>query len=147
MQNQLRFKVSLAEDAMDLAQDFYRTCNRVTTLDPKDILVFGYLGERLVGIVRLCYEHDTYVLRTMQVLEQLQGKGCGRQILEKYRALLAEQGISEVFCMAYAHLEQFYGYIDFKKIEVPEAPPFLQNRVAEFYRKHPDMSVILMKRR
>lgn len=146
MQTKLQFKVSLAEDTMETALEFYKSCGRVTNLNPKDILVFGRAGERLVGIVRLCHEHGHYVLRTMQVLEELQGQGYGRQILEKFKKLLAEQAIQEVYCMPYAHLEKFYGLIDFKKIPTEQAPEFLQERVAEFHKKHPDKSAILMKK-
>lgn len=48
--------------------------------------------------------------------------------------------------MPFDHLEGFYGQIGFKKISESEAPDFLKERLADFFRKKPNEKAILMKR-
>jgi N-acetylglutamate synthase-like GNAT family acetyltransferase len=82
----------------------------------------------------------------MQVDPRFQRQGVGKRILQRFTSLLEEKAISESYCLAYAHLENFYGTIGFKKIEGSEAPMFLQERLVEGGRMQPDKPFILMIR-
>ena len=104
------------------------------------------MAGNIVGAVRLCFEHETFVLRTMQIAPKLQGHGVGSKILTEFRNLLQKKEIRQTFCFCYAHLEKFYGQIGFKKINPQEAPAFLQERRKDSLKKKPDLSYILMVR-
>lgn len=131
---------------MDSVDEFYRSCARVTALDINDDLVLAYVEGDLSGVVRLCSEHGTHTLRTMQIKLELQGLGLGRLILERFVDLIKEKQIKTVYCMPYEHLEYFYGLIGFRKIENSSAPEFLRNRAQEYHARHADKNVVLMKR-
>jgi len=72
------FDVVEAEAVLYEVSEFYKSCGRSASLYPKDILVLARMNSDIVGVVRLCHEENAYVLRTMQVREDLQGKGFGR---------------------------------------------------------------------
>lgn len=91
-----------------------------------------------------CYENNFWVLRTMQVLEDLQRKGLERMILNRFTQLIEELKISQVFCMPYEHLENFYNLIGFKKIEESDGPNFLRLRAKSYHENHREKRVILM---
>jgi N-acetylglutamate synthase-like GNAT family acetyltransferase len=145
MNTPIRLKVDLAADKMSEALAFYQQCQRPTQLHDSDTLVTAYIDEVMVGVVRLCAEENFYTLRTMQVAQDRQGQGVGRLLLNRFKKVLLEQGITTVFCLSYAHLEKFYGGIGFQKIAADEAPVLLQNRLQTFHKKHPDKSAVLMK--
>ena len=127
-------------------EQFYQICKRSTHIELDDTLIVALSDEEPIGIVRLCFENQTYVLRTMQIHPEVQRKGIGSTILEKFNQVLNERSIDQVFCMPYDHLEGFYGRIGFKKIAVDGAPEFLQKRLADFFNKKPSEKAILMKR-
>lgn len=127
-------------------EKFYQECERKTQVESDDTLIVALSEEKPIGIVRLCFENQTFVLRTMQIHPEVQRKGIGSVILEKFDQVLKERNIGQIFCMPYDHLESFYGQIGFKKIPEDEAPKFLQDRLADFFRKYPAQKAILMKR-
>jgi N-acetylglutamate synthase-like GNAT family acetyltransferase len=127
-------------------EEFYHSCERETQLEPEDTLVIAQLKERIVGVVRLCFEDEAFVLRTMQVHPDFQRRGVGQIILKAFEVLLDEKEVQEIFCMPYEHLEEFYGQIGFKRILENEAPLFLQKRLENFVLKYPSEKAILMRR-
>ncbi len=142
--SEFQFEVVQAGDLMNELNVFYKSCDRQTQLNEVDHVVIGRLQSEIVVVVRLCLEDDIYVLRTMQVKDDLQGKGIGRLALDNFTQLLKEQSVERIYCMPYAHLEYFYGLIGFKKIELDQAPLFLQKRFEDFHKRHSDKQVILM---
>lgn len=146
MNNRVQLTISRAEAVLFEVNSFYSACNRSTSINPEDMLVLAHLDRDLVGVVRLCFERNTCVLRTMQVRDDLQGKGLGRLILKRFRDLLGELKVDKIFCMPYAHLEYFYGLIGFQMIDPASAPIFLQERADDFHRRNPEKKVILMVR-
>jgi len=142
----MKMVVANARDCISVADDFYAICGRETKLDLSDTLVFAYDGSSVVGIVRLCFEDKSYVLRTMQIHPDHQRKGIGSLILKRFDELLIERKISEIFCMPYEHLEGFYGQIGFSKLPVEKAPVFLRKRLKVFFQKKPNEKAILMVR-
>ena len=93
----------------DEAEKFYQECERKTHVEADDILVVALSEEKPIGIVRLWFENQTFVLRTMQIHPEVQRRGIGSVILEKFDEVLKERNIDQIFCMPYDHLESFYG--------------------------------------
>jgi N-acetylglutamate synthase-like GNAT family acetyltransferase len=126
--------------------NFYMNCNRGVKLEESDQFVIAFRRGHIVGLVRLCLELDTFVLRTMQIHPHLQRLGIGTQLLNRFELLLQERGIKQIYCMPYEHLEKFYSKIGFVKIDTHEAPKFLQERLLVFQHSKPTESAILMKK-
>ena len=138
-------EVTNAESILSKVNAFYESCGKVTSVSPHDILIVARDGIDIVGVARLSKEEAAYVLRTMQIREDLQGQGLGTLILNRFDKLLTELKISRVYCMPYLHLEYFYGLIGFRKIAAKDAPVFLQNRAKDFHLRNPGKDVILMR--
>lgn len=140
----LEFEITNPKKSEQLVMDFYRACSRETKLEVSDTIILAKDASEVVGVVRLCIENGCWVLRTMQVRDDLQGKGFGRHILNRFKQLLSELDIQQVYCIPYAHLESFYGLIGFKKIDDSIAPAFLKARAENFHQRNPEKRVILM---
>lgn len=141
-----QFLVTTFRDYKVEAERFFNECGRMTTLDNNDTLIVALTNNKPIGIVRLCFENQTYVLRTMQILPEVQRKGFGTIILNKFDQVLKERNIDHIFCMTYEHLETFYNQIGFKKIIAEESPQFLQDRFQDFLNRNQNKKIILMKR-
>ncbi len=124
-------------------RDFYRLTGYNGGVGPGDVVVGATRGDELIGVVRLASEQGTQVLRGMRIKPQLQRQGIGKQILEEVRLLL--QG-KECFAIAFAHLEDFYGRIGFRKIDEQEAPAFLRERIATYRQRNPQRDFILIRK-
>jgi N-acetylglutamate synthase-like GNAT family acetyltransferase len=143
----MQFLTKSAAEVSDRVNTFYKNAGRPTKkLEPNDQVVMAILDDEIVGVVRLCFEQDHYVLRTMQVHPEFQRQGVGQQILNHFEVVLNEQKIMKSYCFAFAHLEDFYGRIGYKKIENSEAPLFLQQRLTEAMSSYPDEKFINMVR-
>jgi N-acetylglutamate synthase-like GNAT family acetyltransferase len=126
--------------------NFYMNCNRGVKLEESDQFVIAFRQGQIVGLVRLCLEFGTFVLRTMQIHPNFQRLGIGTQLLSRFESLLSERGIQQTYCMPYEYLEKFYSKIGFKKITAQEAPQFLQDRLQAFQHSKPTDSAILMRK-
>lgn len=138
------FEITDSDRSSRELMSFYKSCEREVELNQDDILIVARNGFEICGVVRLCPEHGHWVLRTMQVRNDLQGQGLGRQILNHFIEVVKERKIEKLFCMPYEHLEYFYSLIGFRKINSMDAPLFLQKRAADFRKRNPSKSVILM---
>lgn len=137
-----------ANEVSEQVNAFYMATGRPTKkVDPTDKVVLALLYDEILGVVRLCFEHGDYVLRTMQVHPNFQRRGIGLKILKKFEDTLEELQIDESYCFAFAHLENFYGSIGYRKIDNSMAPQFLQQRLKEAVKQYPDESFINMIRK
>jgi N-acetylglutamate synthase-like GNAT family acetyltransferase len=125
--------------------DFYKTHTAAATVTAEDELVVAYANQKFIGSVRLCLEHEVYTLRSMHIVESHQRRGLGMEILKRFKQRLEEKNIAETYCIPYAHLEDFYGQIGFKKIDIEQAPAFLQERIVDNVQRRPETSFIIMK--
>jgi N-acetylglutamate synthase-like GNAT family acetyltransferase len=141
----MEISVIPAHHILEEITDFYKTHARAAKVTASDELVVAYADQKFIGSVRLCNEDGVYTLRSMQVAKDHQRRGLGLEILNRFRQRIEEKNISEVYCIPYVHLEEFYGNIGFKKIEDTQAPEFLQERIAEMRQRNPDKEFILMK--
>ncbi|MDJ0711799.1 MAG: GNAT family N-acetyltransferase [Woeseiaceae bacterium] len=106
-----------------------------------DTVLIAVQRDSLVGVVRLCSEHQITVLRGMQVLPDFQQQGIGRALLEK---CLSKVGDAVCYCIPWSHLEQFYSTGGFKRCEKNDVPEFLSERFSGYVAQGRD--VILMRR-
>ena len=139
----MEIKVLENSDFTDV-KDFYVSCGHDTVPDPSNKVIVAIENGKIIGAVRLCLEHDVYMLRTMDVAEGYQGKGIGTELLKKFEELL---GDNECYALAYSHLENFYGQIGFQTIEnEKEGPQFLRERLAD-YRSRPNAKKFKMMKK
>jgi GNAT superfamily N-acetyltransferase len=110
-------------------------------VQPDDVVYLAESGGELVGIVRRTREHGVAMLRGMQVAPEWRGRGIGRLLL---RALVAELGADECFCVPYTHLTGFYGAAGFEEIQEENTPPFLRDRLAGYRAR--GLDVLVMRR-
>jgi N-acetylglutamate synthase-like GNAT family acetyltransferase len=122
--------------------DFYRDNGYAPVISPSDIIVVAEKDHALCGALRLCEEQNTLVLCGMRVCKSMQRQGVGTLLLQAAEKIIGER---ECFCIPLRYLEAFYGRIGFAKIEATDAPPFLQDRCAEYRRVH-GLNVIVMQR-
>jgi len=97
----------------------------------EDLFFLAMTGKQPVGCVRFCVEEKTPMLRSMMVAEEFRGQGVGEKMLGAFEAFLDREGVRDAFCLPYAHLEEFYGKIGFRKVSQEEMPAFLLVRMAE----------------
>jgi N-acetylglutamate synthase-like GNAT family acetyltransferase len=100
-------------------------------------------NDDVIGVVRLCVENETLVLRGMQIADDFRGKGIGTKLLEGLSTIIGDR---ECYCIPYSHLEDFYSKIDFVNISEDQAPEFLRNRISGYRNKNKHKEYILMKK-
>ncbi len=136
-----RIRTAYPQEFEDVAA-FYRRNDYLPEIDRDDSLVVAEREGALCGAVRLCEEHGVLVLRGMRVTQAAQRRGIGTMLLETAAALI---GGRECYCVPHRYLCRFYAHIGFEEIEPCRAPPFLQQRWAEYQREY-DLDVIIMRR-
>ena len=127
-------------ESSDIAA-FYARCGYSGGLSSDDTILVAVKAESLVGVVRLCSEHQVAVLRGMQVLPDFQRQGIGRALLEE---CLSEIGDAVCYCIPWSHLEQFYSSGGFVRCESADVPEFLSERFSCYVAQGRD--VIFMRR-
>jgi N-acetylglutamate synthase-like GNAT family acetyltransferase len=137
----VRTRKARAEEMGRIAA-FYQVNEYKPTIRPTDVIVVAENDGELCGVVRLCEENNTLILRGMRVYEGMQGQGIGTQLLKTTELLI---GGRACFCIPHRYLQSFYGRIGFVVIDEGEAPSFLQERCAE-YRREYGLDVIIMRR-
>ena len=103
------------------------------------VLIARDEGE-IIGAVRLMKRGDTLTLRGMFIDEKYQRQGLGTKMLG---VLKREIGEEECYCLSRTHLEDFYGFIGFKKIPFDSVPKNLKKRYDEVRKEY---DVIAMKK-
>jgi GNAT superfamily N-acetyltransferase len=123
-----------------LVREFYTSVGYNTPIAANDKTIVVFLDATVVGVVRLAFEHDNYVLRGMQVARDYQGQGIGTMLL---KALDAKIGTHICWCLPHGWLEKFYGQVGFEVVEESRAPVFLQERIQTMRGKYPDLIVMV----
>lgn len=106
-----------------------------------DIIYVIELGSELAGMVRRTLEHETTMLRGMQIAPRRQRQGLGTRLLQRFARDLAD---IECFCLPYTHVIDFYCQVGFELIPEQTIPQFLQQRLAEYRGR--GLSVVAMRR-
>lgn len=132
---------ALPHDRYGEASELYAQCGYRHGLADRDYVLAATQQGALIGVARLCREHDTTVLRGMQVLPGFQRRGVGTRLLE---ACVAALGDSACYCLPWAYLEPFFARFDFRPCAPGAAPQFLLDRHATYHAEGYD--VLLMRR-
>ena len=120
----------------EVVEFFHRHTNR--SFHQSNILFQARVDGALIGLVRLCYEENRHILRSMEIKKEHQRKGIGTKLLAEFQTYVDQRDIGPIYCLPYAHLESFYAQIGFKRIKDEDLPPFLKLRVEAYRRKRPD---------
>ena len=107
----------------------YAECGYRQGLTARDHVFAATRDGVLIGVVRLCPEHGTAVLRGMQVRPAHQRSGVGSLLLDTCVAAL---GDAVCYCLPWRSLETFYGRGGFRRLALTEAPPFLRDRCTTY---------------
>jgi phosphoglycolate phosphatase len=132
----------LTANDFNTAAAFYQSVGYVQAIQPQDKFFGAFHATEMVGLVRLAFENNHWVLRGMQVRPNFQFFGIGTKLIR-----LLEQDLQNenCYCLPHGWLDKFYGQIGFKTVKsTKDCPTFLVERLAENRKKYPQL--ILMKR-
>ena len=76
-----------------------------------------YFNHKLTGIVSLFNEGDIYQFRKLAVLQEAQGLGLGKKLMEHVIEYCQIQKASKLWCNARANVKEFYFRLGFKETE------------------------------
>lgn len=130
--------------ARSFVDPFYAAHDSGGSARDTDIFFLALAERNLLGTVRFCVEENTPMLRTMLVHSDFRGRHVGQALLDAFESFLERENQHNVFCLPHAHLEKFYGSIDFRTVGPDETPPFLLVRMATYRAK--GMDAICMRR-
>jgi N-acetylglutamate synthase-like GNAT family acetyltransferase len=129
-------------DEFDRVVAYYRQFNYTPTVHRSDVFVVAEHEGELCGVLRLCEEHDLFLLRGMRVSEPLRRRGIGTSLLKEAETLI---GPRDCYCIPLRRLASFYGRIGFVPLPAAKAPPVLRQR-CNGYRRQYALDVIIMHR-
>lgn len=98
-------------------------------------------GNKLIAAVRLSFENNVFLVRSLYVDKEFRGCGVATKLLGHVNK---ELGTAEVYCIALGIHQKFLSDIGFQKIAGLTAPEFLTARRDSL--KETDGDVILLKR-
>jgi N-acetylglutamate synthase-like GNAT family acetyltransferase len=120
--------------------DLYASLSPKTRID-QEIQVLAEENGVAVGIVRIVDEEGHFVLRGMNVRRNRQRQGIGKQMLVELQEHIDGR---DCYCLAFSHLEDFYGTIGFEMIRIDQAPDHLTERLERYISM--GLDTIIMKR-
>jgi N-acetylglutamate synthase-like GNAT family acetyltransferase len=122
-------------------QAFYASVGYSGIVTTNCVVVSAKCGDNIVGAVRLAREDGVLVLRGMRIAPSYQRQRIGTRMLWQVSKVL---GARECYWLPHAWLEDFYGVIEFAKVQDHDAPPQLRQRLAEYRKTNPQ--IIVMRR-
>lgn len=108
---------------------FYESVGSLGRARDEDLFFVAYKDGHLAGCVRFCVESKIPMLRTMQVAKEFRRMGVGHELLKAFAEYLDENNIRNTYCIPFAHLEEFYESIGFKKVVGILIPTYLKERL------------------
>ena len=133
-------EVRLAEPfEIEKVNAFYKSCDYYATANPADVVCVATDKDSIIGVARLCVENEFHVLRGVFVDKNFQKKGIGKRMLFYLERFFPD---ADCYCLPYAHLDRFYGAINFAPTF--DLPEHLEQRLKKYLADGLDM--IAMKR-
>ncbi|MEP6620904.1 MAG: GNAT family N-acetyltransferase [bacterium] len=133
-------RIAQSNELADLTER-YRAWGYDGGIAPGDVVFVAERAGRCVGLVRLTFEHDVFMLRGMFVAPSEQRRKIGSMLLGSFTYHLAG---AECYCIPFAHLPQFYERGGFVSVPVASVPSALAARVHHYRAEGHD--VIVMRR-
>lgn len=120
----------LCPDHLGEVNAFYKETGYKGMAMAEDLIFAAVDDARIVGVVRICREHDHRVLRGMRVAMEYRGRRVvGPGMLVHVLPCMEHR---DCWGIAYPHLERFYGTVGFRFVPANTAPPHLQERLMEY---------------
>jgi N-acetylglutamate synthase-like GNAT family acetyltransferase len=137
--------IESGKDARKWVDPFYQGLGSKTRARDEDVFFYLKNGDVVTAAVRFCIEVDVALLRGMYVAPALQKRGIGSELLKAFEKYLVTHKVSPTYCIAYNHLEEFYGQIGFKFIEATTAPKFLNDRLMDYIQDRGNIFIIMKR--
>jgi N-acetylglutamate synthase-like GNAT family acetyltransferase len=121
-------------EAESLANPFYEEHAGKKLARKSDLFFLALHNKIVIGAVRLCFEFNIPVLRSMMIDPKYRRQRIGFRLLSEFNKYLDENDIKDTYCLPYAHLELFYQSIGFRLIPAirkRQLPDFLKTRLRE----------------
>ena len=96
-------------------------------------------GSAIIGALRLCPVKGSWLLRSMCIDEQFQGKGIGLHMLEQIQNNLSSK---DCYCFPYTYLENFYKKAGFQIIDASDATPEIQALYEQYLKNGKNISIM-----
>jgi GNAT superfamily N-acetyltransferase len=125
------FRTATPEDRV-LAEAFYQNDGYSPAVAASDLILVALTDGTIAGLLRLCSESGTLVLRGMRVRTDLRRRGIGRNLLEAAAPYLDSHNC---YCLPFSHLTALYGSIGFRPLTDSALPMFLRDRAARYRAK------------
>lgn len=136
----ITFRLAQARDHDDV-ELFYKEHAYKASDHTGERIVLAESGGRIVGALRLVEEQGCLVLRGLRVREALRRKGVGSGLMAAAAVFI---GAQVCYMIPFRHLERFYARYGFTRLQIEQAPLFLQERLAKYHAM--GLDVILMAR-
>jgi N-acetylglutamate synthase-like GNAT family acetyltransferase len=114
------------------AESFYRADGYTPSVAPSDQVFIALANGSIVGITRLCSEHDCLVLRGMRVKVEFRRRGIASALL---RAAMVSASPRVCYCLPFTHLVELYGREGFLPVPIDSLPTFLRDRARRYEAK------------
>lgn len=137
-------KIDIVENPTDKeisrAQEFYLSVGYKSKITPNDKVIIALHEHMIVGVVRLCYEENCYLLRGMQIDPNYQRQKIGTHLIYVLNKYIGSQ---TCWCIPHSWLESFYNQIGFEKIDESKAPLFLRHRINQMRAEYPQLIIMV----
>ena len=121
--------IEASENLKSQINAFYKDVGYHSNWSPTERAFCSLINNEVVGAVKVENIHSVSILRGMYLTEQIRNKGYGSKFIQFIEPILNK---TTSFCIPFAHLEQFYAQIGFKKIKMQQLPLFLQKRFVTY---------------
>jgi RimJ/RimL family protein N-acetyltransferase len=130
-------KTTKAAVFLPAIKSFYHLCGYTGPVDDNDDMVIAFDNQEIMGVMRLVFERGVFVLRGMNIREDYQRRGIGTQMLAEFDKLITNKNAEIIYCLCGAHLESYYGQLQFKKVDqLNSVPQFLVDRMLGYQAKY-----------
>ena len=136
-------RIAQADEHEAVARFYQSEEGRSRATEPTDTIVLAEVDGAILGVVRLCEEHEFLVLRGMRVRTDSQRHGFGSRLLAVAAELI---GGRCCYCLPFAHLTAFYARAGFVPVPEEQLPPFLRARSERYRRTGDDIAPMLRGR-
>ena len=127
-----------SDDDLERVDAFYRGEGFGSEASSEHVIYLAEDEGEIVGVVRLVPVEDYLVLRGMMVRSAYRRQGIGKGLLA---ALVPHMDGQTVYCLPWAHLEDFYAGVGFETIPLEDCPNVLRDRLDRHFQRLADPAI------